>query len=481
MESYRDVVNLLPFGFHRLDEQTVVAVSSAGDHSFLTQQELYMLQERPEQLPLVKRAELQSKFFLASKSALGSLDLLSSRIAARNETILSGHSLHIIVPTLQCAHSCQYCQVSRHLEDSRFTMTAAQIDAVCHTVFESKAEALTIEFQGGDPLLRFDLIKRAIALIKNLNVQHKRRIRFVVASTLHQLTAEMCEYFRDNQVYLSTSLDGPAELHNKNRPLPSRDSHARTLAGLELARNIIGVDAVAALMTTTQASLAYPEKIVDEYVVNGFHDIVIRPLSLYGFAKRNAKKLGYSLAEFTAFYERALIRVLEWNNRGVAIREGTAALILNKILSPFDAGYVDLQSPTGSGLAVLVYNYDGYVYPSDEARMLAEAGDQSLRLGKIGAPLSKLMASPVIASLVENSYAKKHEGCNTCAFNTFCGPDPVSAHAEFGTMQVPSVLTEHCKRHKWLFEYFFKKLRTGDDSFIELAHRWAYPAGGVDA
>ena len=472
---------LLPFSFHRMDNNSVVAVSATGDYAFLTQQELATLVENPEKLELKKRAELQSKYFLKGASSFGSEELIRSRIAARKETVLAGQSLHIIVPTLQCEHSCQYCQVSRRLEDVGHTMTPTQIDAACVTIFQSPSSALTIEFQGGDPLLRFDLIQRAINLIQTINLVHKRRIRFVITSTLHQLTTEMCEYLRDNQVYLSTSLDGPAALHNKNRPLPTRDSHARTLSGIELARRIIGPHAVAALMTTTKASLAHPEAIVDEYVKNGFSEIFMRPLSLYGFATRNIKHLGYTLPEFTNFYQKALQRVLEWNAKGTELREGTAALILNKLLSPFDAGYVDLQSPTGSGLAVLVYNYDGYVYPSDEARMLAETGDCSLRLGTIGDSLAELMTSPVMKQLVVTSISTQAAGCKTCAFNSYCGPDPVGAQAEFGEMSTTALLTEHCKRHKWLFEYFFHKLRTADDDFLDIAYRWAHPSGGSDA
>lgn len=473
--------SLLPFNFHRLDDHSVVAVSAAGDHAFLTQQELLTLVQTPEMLELKKRAELQSKYFLTGKTSFGTQELLRARIAARKETVLAGQSLHIIVPTLQCEHSCQYCQVSRRLEDIGHSMSPTQIDDACATIFQSQADTLTVEFQGGDPLLRFDLIQRAVDLIQKMNLQHKRRIRFVVASTLHQLTSEMCEYFRCNQVYLSTSLDGPEILHNKNRPLASRDSHSRTLTGIELARRIMGPQAVAALMTTTKASLAYPEAIVDEYVKNGFTEIFMRPLSLYGFAKRNIKHLGYTLLEFTNFYQKALHRVLEWNARGTELREGTAALILNKLLSPFDAGYVDLQSPTGSGLAVLVYNYDGYVYPSDEARMLAETGDYSLRLGSIGDSLEQLMTSPVMKLMIETSISTQAVGCETCAFNSFCGPDPVGTQAEFGDMRAVALLTEHCKRNKWLFEFFFRKLRDADDTFLDIAYRWAHPAGHSDA
>ncbi len=282
--------HLLPFGFHRLNSDSVVAVSSVGDYMYLEQSELIKLVDAPGNLPIKVKAELQSKFFLSSSNPIGTSQLMRSRIASKKETIMSGSSLHIIVPTLQCEHSCQYCQVSRKVEDNGYSMSPEQIDAVCKTIFQSQSKTLTIEFQGGDPLLRFDLIQRAIKKIQALNTFEQRKIRFIIASSLHQLTFTMCEYLREHNVYLSTSLDGPADLHNKNRPIKTRDSYQRTLAGIALARRVMGPESVSALMTTTKSSLAYPEDIVDEYVAQKFNDIFIRPLSLYGFAKRNIKQ-----------------------------------------------------------------------------------------------------------------------------------------------------------------------------------------------
>jgi hypothetical protein len=42
-------------------------------------------------------------------------------------------------------------------------------------------------------------------------------------------------------------------------------------------------------------------------------------------------------------------------------------MILSKLLTPWPIGFVDLQSPTGSGFGVTLYNYDGDVYASDES------------------------------------------------------------------------------------------------------------------
>lgn len=322
---------LFPFRFIRLGPNRHVAVSESGDFTYLSQSELEQLIEDPTHLSHSLLTELQSKFFIGNSEGYGTMRLLASRISQKKETILSGPSLHIIVPTLQCGHTCRYCQVSRTLSDEGFSLSNDQIDTICNSIFESPSQTITVEFQGGDPLLRFDLIQTTIERLSRLNEVMKRNLRFVVASTLHQLTDEMCQFFKTHGVFLSTSIDGQSELHNRNRPIPTRDSYERTVKGIELARQSLGNDAVSALMTTSRDSLEHPETIVDEYVKLGFSEIFLRPLRLYGFAKRNLKNVSYSNSEFRKFYEIAFNRILYWNHRGVEIREVSAALVLNKI------------------------------------------------------------------------------------------------------------------------------------------------------
>lgn len=460
----------------RLPSGTHVTVSVTGDWEFLDDATLELLKQGIDALPIDTAARLLSKFLIDSPfQSVGSSLLKKSRLEAKRTTTQVGASLHILVPTLQCAHSCQYCQVSRALESQGHTMSIEDLDAACDAIFESPSQLLTVEFQGGDPLLRFDLVQRAILRIETRNEIERRTLRFVVASTLHQLTPVMCEFFRLHRVYLSTSIDGPASLHNRNRPTRERNAYERTLAGIELARAFLGQASVSALMTTTRASLEYPHEIVDEYVRLGLPEIFLRPLSSYGFAMRNQAKLGYSVEEFLNFYDSALDRILWWNAQGVQIREVYASIICNKILSTFDAGYVDLQSPTGAGTSVLVYNYDGYIYPSDEARMLAETGDVSLRMKLIRNKLES--GTVVLRQLLAASEPNQIEGCRTCAYHTYCGPNPVDAQAQHGSMYAPVGETEHCARHLALFDRMFERILGASDAKLDLLHRWAQPAG----
>ena len=466
-------VELMPFNFKRMTDDNYLITSVTGDFEFISKENLKKLIAKDESLNIDIYLKLKSKFFLMSQNAIGSKRALASRLHSKKSTILDGTSLHIIVVTIQCMHSCSYCQVSRQQVGDEFTISNEDLLLACDTIFESTSDTLTVEFQGGDPLIKYDLVKLAIEYITELNKQHNKSIRFVVTTTLHQLTNEMCAFFKEHQVFLSTSIDGLAELHNKNRPISDRNAYERTIIGLELARKELGEDSVSALMTTTRKSLDYPNEIVDAYVKLGFKDIFIRGLSDYGFAKKNAKRLAPTHAEFLAFYEKALERVIHWNDQGYSLIEIHSAILLNKILSPFDQGYIDLQSPSGAGLGCIVYNYDGYVYPSDESRMLKEGGDTSLRLGKIGEPLSQLLSSDLQRDIITSSLNFNDPSCSQCAYLPYCGPDPISAYNEFKTMTPPTHLTSHCKRYMGLLDLIFNKYQNSD-KFRKLANRWAF-------
>ena len=266
-------------------------------------------------------------------------------------------------------------------------------------------------------------------------------VDFVVTTNLALLDDEMLAFFRDHDVFLSTSLDGPAELHNANRPRPGNDSHARMVANLHRAREVLGFDRVAALMTTTRLSLRSPHEIVDEYARLGFSSIFLRPVSPYGFALRNARTNGYSMRDFLDFYVRALDSILERNANGTFLIETYAQLLLTRILTPFATGYVDLQSPGGAGIGAVVYNYDGDVYASDESRMLAEMGDRRFRLGNVHRDsYESIFGGETLRTIVAASVAESIPGCADCAFLPWCGADPVHHYATTGDLvpRIPS-------------------------------------------
>jgi uncharacterized protein len=268
-------------------------------------------------------------------------------------------------------------------------------------------------------------------------------------------------------------LDGPAFIHNANRPRPGANSHELAIRGIERARNILGYEHVAALMTTTRLSLDHPIEIIDEYVRLGFKSIFLRPISPYGFALKTPTRSGYDTKTFLDFYKTGLDYIIQLNRHGTDLSEAYAKILLTKILTPFPTSFVDLQSPAGAGISVVVYNYDGDVYASDEARMLAEMGDKRFRLGNVSADdYQSIFGGEAMRSLIESSVVESIPGCNDCAFQTYCGGDPIFHYATQRDMVGHRPSSSFCMRNMEIIRYLFSLVASEDAELLRIFFAW---------
>jgi His-Xaa-Ser system radical SAM maturase HxsB len=288
-------------------------------------------------------------------------------------------------------------------------------------------------------------VEAAKALSKKAN----KKIDFVIASNLALLTDEILGFCKANDVLLSTSLDGPRDLHNRNRPRPGGNSYELAVKGIKAAQNALGKDRVSALMTTTESSLGRVEEIVDEYLALGLDGIFLRPLSPYGFAVKTRQVQRYDTTRWLDFYGRGLRHILNINRNGRPFFEFYTLLLLRRMLTDEPIGYVDLRSPAGIGLGALVYNYDGNVFASDEGRMLAEMGDRSFQLGHVEQDgYRSLLLSDRLISLVGASLTQAAPECANCVYESHCGADPVYHHATQKDPVGIKPLSGFCARQK---------------------------------
>jgi uncharacterized protein len=141
--------------------------------------------------------------------------------------------LHMFVVSLRCNHTCKYCQVSRQSEDrAAFDMTEEIADRAIDFTFRSPSRSIKIEFQGGEPLLNFPLIKYIVVKAKERNLVERRNLAFVVTTNLSPITDEILAFCQEHDIYISCSLDGPEDLHNANRPKEGNNSYRLTLEGI---------------------------------------------------------------------------------------------------------------------------------------------------------------------------------------------------------------------------------------------------------
>jgi His-Xaa-Ser system radical SAM maturase HxsB len=432
MSRYR----LLPFRFLQFDQPRKMVVNEVGEYLLLNNEDFDAFVAGQLSPSSHAYLDLKGKHFLFDTDSPVPFELLAVKYRTKKSHLAGFTKLHIFVLTLRCEHSCLYCQASRVSQDkSRYDMSPETASRALGLVFRSPADSVKIELQGGEPLLHFERITQVLEEAERRSEQTGKSVEFVVATNLALATTETLEYLRDHRVLISTTLDGPEFIHNTNRPRPGNDSYQRTVENIGRAREILGWDRVAAIMTATRLTLKHPREVVDEYHRLGFHSIFLRPVRAYGFAAKAAGGIGYPAEEFVRFYLEALDYILQLNRKGMHLVETYAQIVLTKILTPFATAYVDLQSPAGAGIGVAVYNYDGDVYASDESRMLAENGDKQFRLGNVHADsYEQIFGGKVLRAIVASSCIESLPGCADCAFQPFCGADPVFHYVTQGDM-----------------------------------------------
>ncbi len=464
-------------GFHRfrqLDDR-VLLTSQEGSWLIVSKDEFTSLQRG--ELGELEARLLEANLLERPERA----DVAASALAKRRPFLAYGPNLHILIVTLRCNETCAYCHASRAAEsDLSSDMSFETAERSVDLALASTSPDITIEFQGGEPLLRFDLLKHIVAYALEKNQQAKKTLEFALVSNLATMDDEKLEWLCAHRVQVCTSVDGPAEVHDAQRKLVGGSAHAETVKWIKRingAYEEAGLDAntyrVEALLTTTKRTLAYPREVVDTYLELGCRALFLRPLDPFGFASKTAAQLAYPMEDFLEFYKTAVDYMLEKNRQGEEILERFAGIFLTKILSGQDPNYLDIRSPCGAGIGQVAYGYDGRIFTCDEGRMLSEEGDDTFLIGDVkSSSYRELMGHETVRTLAVASNLDGQPQCSRCAYQPYCGVCPVHNHKTQGTLFGRTAESTLCKVHMGIQDFLFRKLDEADPAVMDAFAKW---------
>ncbi len=466
------------FRFRQFGDGQFLITNDMGAHVWITPEDLdaFLQGKLDQSSPL--HQELSDKGFVLTPEGEA---LLIERIRHRSDHLFQGPLLHILITTLRCNQNCRYCHASRKaMSRKSFDMTVETARQSVDLIFQSPSPHLTIEFQGGEPLVNWDVVRSTVEYAYQLADAQGRQVDFTLVSNLSLLDDEKLDFLIDNGVMICTSLDGPDEIHNHNRPMPSGSSHADTVAWMKkinAAYESRGLDTslayVNALATISKRTLAHGRELIDEYIKRGFKVVHLRPLNPFGFGEKIWKREGYTAEAFLDFYRDALDYIIELNTKGVEIHEKTASLFLTRMLTDDNPNFMDLRNPCGAAIGQLAYNYDGRVYTCDEARMVSEMGDDLFCIGNVAeSSYDDIIHHDSVGSLCLASCLESLPGCSDCAYNPFCGVCPVYNFQMQGDLFALQPDNDRCKVQMGIQDYLFELLRDGGDDMRQLLDRW---------
>ena len=455
---------------YREMRQKVLLTNDLGRYVFLSKEEFYrfLRDQLDPQEEITQR--LMDEFFLYDGSEYEFVERAGEAFRMYRRNLFQGAALHIFVLTKQCNQQCVYCQASTELE--RHTQMSGETAAKAVDIaLQTTAQYVTFEFQGGEPLMNFDTLKFIVEYAEEQNQSCGKNLEFSVVTNLMLLDEEKLEFLTKHGVSICTSLDGDEILHNKNRPYFQQNTFEILKKKIQMIQDKGA--SVSAIQTTTRDSLPRYREMVDQYLAFGLNQITIRPLTQLGYAAKNWAKIGYTVDEFLNFYRKSLDYIIERNQQGTFILEGHARMFLSKIFCRDAGNYMELRSPCGGAIGQLAYYYNGKVYSCDEARMLAEMGDDSFCLGNVEQDTyESIVSNPVCKTIAKSSCLEGLADCDGCVYQPYCGTCPVISYARYQTVY-PSMLQEYrCRIYKGIQDILFEKLEQQDEEVVEIFRRW---------
>ncbi|MBN1898320.1 MAG: His-Xaa-Ser system radical SAM maturase HxsB [Spirochaetes bacterium] len=401
---------------------------------------------------------------------------LISEYQKKNLFLYQGPSLHIIVVTLRCNQKCVYCQASSRGENEKgYDLDMDSAKKIVDIIFTSPSQSIAIEFQGGEPLLNWPVVEFIIKYAREKNKTENKDLEMRLVSNFSLMDEDKLGFLVNHSVTLCTSLDGPEELHNKNRIWLKGNNYKHTINWLKKAQKVYknkleNIFRPGALVTVSRLSLKYPKEIVQEYINRGIEAIFIRPMTPLGVAKDRWERIGYSAEEYIKFYKKALSYVITYNlnNPKTRFHENFAKIILAKILTEYDPNYLELRSPCGAGIGQILYNYDGRIYTCDEGRMV---GEETFCIGDVKKDrYEDIISHSTVKSLC---LASCLDGlpCDSCVYKPYCGVCPIYNYATSGNIFSQMPLNDRCKIMKGTLDFIFEKIE--NKRIREIFVKWA--------
>ncbi len=202
--------------------------------------------------------------------------------------------------TSDCVLRCRHCFIDKSLGlTMRFSDAARAVDLF----LSSPGRRKRLELYGGEPFLRYELLKEIVAYARRANGRARKKLFITVATSSVPLDEEKLAWLRENGVGLAISFSGGREAHDHDRVFPGgAGSHAVVSKKSALAAGALKGKNLVALYCVNPGHAATVPEDFGKVLKAGFSVVDIECVHGHGWTEE-------SFAAFRAGFEKVLRRI----------------------------------------------------------------------------------------------------------------------------------------------------------------------------
>lgn len=313
-----------------------------------------------------------------------------------------------------CNLRCKYCygDGGTYGGEKCFMTTETAYNCIDFLINNSKSlKKLSVIFFGGEPLMNFKAIEDTVDYCNKIKEEKHIDFSFGMTTNTILLNEERLDFLKKNDFFITVSIDGPKEVHDKNRYFINKSGSydlVESAVKLLMKKKI----KARARATINSTSLKLSE-IEEHFEKMGFYDIV---LSFVDTTKSSdlyidQTKFDEIYSEIDILAEKCILQLEEFGK--------TKINMFNSVLEKLYHHKLAIRS-CGAGSTYMAFTADGRLYPCHRF-----SNWQDYYLGNC--KTSIINNQPFLDCSVF-----KREKCNNCFGKFICGGSCMHSSALFG-------------------------------------------------
>lgn len=380
-----------------------------------------------------------------------------------------GHLVELLL-TEKCNLACPYCLAGANQKMPAMDEAVA-FRSVDLAFAMTEAKVLAFEFAGGEPFLKFELMKRLVDRIRRHSGAEGRKVFLSIQTNATLMTPERVDWLLDNDIRVGISLDGGAQAQNRGRPMVNgKPSFSALLRGIELLK--AGGVSFGGLVVLNRMNIDDPHGLATfmlGHEINGFR---INPIAFLGDARKNWREVGLGQDEIITFFQEFL--------RGIVVR-GDVILEDNlhsmcRFLTSKQRRTRCMRAECGAGDSFQSIAANGDIYPCGRATQ-----SPGLRLGNIFEKGIESLSAPARNSAriaeIRARRPRDFDDCAVCPYRQLCQSGcSAQAWETYGTVRHK---TPECAFYKTLYPWLMHLISFDAEAFAHMNRCSYFEGGGV--